>query len=121
MRWCRIRRSTRRVSLGPSAQSISHPRGCSGQNENHVVPQDDLVFAKAHSRIRNVLSALQMELVAVPGADDMRIVIIEGLPTEAPLLVDPIPNSRDPDSLACRATLMRAEVAICKEGTLMPD
>ena len=54
----------------------------------------------------------QVELVAVPGTDDVHVGLVEGLAVEDAVLVDQFLHLRHAQALAGRAALVRAVVAV---------
>src|SRR5579862_286630 len=62
-----------------------------------------------------------MELVRVPGTDNVHVVAIIVLVQKGPVGRDDIEHRRHPDALAYRTALMRTEIAIGVIFAAMPD
>src|SRR4051794_20391868 len=71
-----------------------------------------VVFLQAQAFVDHVTAIRQMELISVPRADDVHVILIESLAEIAAVLADQIDHLRHAQPLARRSALMRAQIAI---------
>src|SRR5262245_28922796 len=102
------------------ARSITSRSMTSDDDIDPSVALNHLVAPKLEARIRCTFAGLELVLPAVPGADDVRLVLVVGLAEKAPVrseeVHDPVPD----DAFAGRAALVQAVIAVRVVGTSMP-
>src|SRR5215468_2192092 len=71
-----------------------------------------VIFLQADAPVDHMASVRQMKLIAVPGTDEVHVVLVEALAEIGATLSDQVDHLRQLEALADRAALMRAEVAV---------
>src|ERR1700722_17927818 len=86
---------------------------------NASVALHHFVALEPQLRIRRALPGLQFVFPAVPGADDVRFVVVIGLAEELPVLVVKVEHLAPNNALAGRSALMQTLIAVGVEETLI--
>src|SRR5690242_19030201 len=106
------------MSLASSAISVLRS---SDVDIHRAVFLDDVEFLQPDAAVADVDAGLEMELIGVPGADDMHVVAVVILAEEGSVGRDDVDDLRHSEALADRAALMRAVVAIGVIFTALAD
>src|SRR5215468_803418 len=80
---------------------------------------DDLVLAQLETPVADELAGLEVVLVAVPGADEMHLVVGEVEPARRLVGHDPLFHLGDDQAFARRSALVQADVAVGVELALV--
>src|SRR5215475_2982194 len=73
---------------------------------------DDLVLAQLETPVADELAGLEVVFVAVPGADEMHLVVGEIEPARRLVGHDPLFHLGDDQAFAGRAALVQADIAV---------
>src|SRR4026208_2416803 len=115
------RRSLSIASAQAAAMSLASAAKASGADIDFIASLDPLVFLEAMLWIDHMGAVREVELPAVPRADDMHVVLVEGLAEMDAARADLLHHLRQLEPLARRPALMRAEIAVGVVAALMAD
>src|ERR1700687_1666999 len=79
---------------------------------NLTVALHHFVFLQREPLVAHMGAVGEMRFVTMPRANDVDVVLVEGLAEMDPVLADLIDHLRQPHALAGRAALVRAEIAV---------
>src|SRR5215472_8662269 len=111
-----------------AAASVAAARGSSSPGRsitsdddiNASLALDDLVALEPDLRVGRAFAGGELVFPAVPGADDVRLVLVVGLAEERFVGAEQVDDLVADDALAGRPALMGALIAVGVEGAGMP-
>src|SRR4051812_12391148 len=112
--------STAAASASEARSSVSAGRSRTSDDDiNPSLALDDIVAFQPQAWIGRAFARLQLVFPAMPGADDVRLVMIVGLAEERLVRTEHIEDLAPDDTLAGRAALMQAIIPVSVIGAIM--